>query len=228
MKKLLILILFSSMSIVAQNYQDVVPTISVSGTGIVKIVPDKAIIKLQVEQQGKAAKETKASVDEVVDGVIKYCRKQNIAANDVQTKRISLQKNYNYQKKTYEFRASQAVHIVVRDLKDYDTIMEGLLNTGINRIDGVQLLSSKQEELVRKARIAAMQNAKQKAKEYANAVGQKIGKAITISEFSNPKPVYRAKSMAPMADMTLESSTETLAVGELEIKTKVSVIFELY
>lgn len=216
------------MSLIAQEKGGLVPSISVSGTGIINVVPDKAIIKLQVEHQGESASQTKKMVDEGIDGIIKFCRKKRIASNDVQSKRIQLHKNYNYQKKQYEFRASQAIHIVLRDLRDFDNLMEGLMDTGVNRIDGVQMLSTKQGDLMRKARIRAIQDAKQKAEDYAHALGQKVGKAITISEYSNPQPVYRAKSMAPMAESSGRLDRETLAVGELEIKTRISVLFELH
>ena len=73
--------------------------------------------------------------------------------------------------------------------------MNGLLDTGINRINGIQFSSSNSEALQREARIKAIENAKQKATEYASVLNQSIGKALKISEFQNvsaPMPMLRS------------------------------------
>ena len=78
------------------------------------------------------------------------------------------------------------------------------------------------------ARIKAIKNAKQKAKEYAGALEQSVGKAIAISENSYvsrpPMPMYKTMAMEASMD---GGSRETLAVGEMEVTATVNVIFEL-
>lgn len=59
--------------------------------------------------------------------------------------------------------------------------------------------------------------------------GQKVGKALVISDNSQtnyPTPMFaEMKAMAPMADASMPK--ETLAVGEIEIISNVSVSFVL-
>src|SRR5690606_35406101 len=126
--------------------------------------------------------------------------------------------------KTYTFAANQSLSVKLRDLKKYEPVMKGLLDTGINRIDGVEFSSSNSESLKSQARKKAVENAQMKAKEYASVLNQTVGKAVSISEFNNsvgPQPMYK---MA-MSDSYSGSGDQTLALGEMEIKTTVNVSF---
>ncbi|MGB7841917.1 MAG: SIMPL domain-containing protein, partial [Salinimicrobium sp.] len=94
-----------------------------------------------------------------------------------------------------------------------------------NRIDGIQFQSSKRETLESQARKKAILDAKQKAEEYAQALGQEIGKAHAINELNSGEfpPMYRAMEMK--AADTAEA--QTMAPGEIEVTVKVNVGFFL-
>jgi uncharacterized protein YggE len=73
-----------------------------------------------------------------------------------------------------------------------------------------------------------MLNAKQKATDYVSVLGQKVGKALLITDASNvyfPQPMYKGNMMAMAAEA--DSVKETLAIGEIEINTTVNVTFAL-
>ncbi|XLS30979.1 SIMPL domain-containing protein [Flavobacteriaceae bacterium M23B6Z8] len=229
MKKIIVLVLsFITMNINAQQ-NSTNPTVSVTGEGIVKVIPDEALIKVSVEHTGKEAAVVKEKNDQAIDQVFNFCKSLKIEPKHIQTDRINLNKNYDYQLKKYNYVANQSITIKLKDLDKYETLMQGLLNSGINRIDNVIFASSKRKSLETEARKKAMLDAKTKAIEYATAVGQEIGKALYISETGGnlqpPQPMYRTA-------MSLESSNavaarETVAPGELEIRTKVYVVFQL-
>ncbi|NAS30814.1 DUF541 domain-containing protein [Flavobacteriaceae bacterium R38] len=228
MKKTIVLLvtILMTISLQAQN-QKIRPTVSVTGKGIVEVTPDRVMIKVRAEHNGKTALEVKKQNDEVIDAVLKLCRKMNIDKKHVNTGRINLNKNYDYQKKTYKYTANQSLNILLVDLDKYEKLMQGLLGSGINRIDGVEFKSSKIEEYKAAARIKAVENAKEKAIAYAGVLNQKIGKAISISENSANDPYYpqpRFKAAISESDSFI---SETIAVGELKIRTTVSIVFEL-
>lgn len=227
-KALLILgILFVTMSNAQEHKQ--VPMINVSGEGKVKIAPDQALISISIETKGTKAVEVKQENDKKMDAILKFIKKSNIAADDFQTQRISLNPNYDYEKKKYSYIATQTVEILLKDLSKYDTLMEGLVNEGINRIDNVEFKSSKLLQLQSDARKLAIKDAKAKAEDFVSVLGQKVGKAIVISDNSqtyNPQPrMYAMKSMS--MDKLESAPRETLAIGEIEIIANVSVSFVL-
>jgi uncharacterized protein YggE len=226
-KALLILgILFVTMSNAQEHKQ--VPMINVSGEGKVKIAPDQALISISIETKGTKAVDVKQENDKKMDAILKFIKKSNIAAEDFQTQRISLNPNYDYEKKKYSYIATQSVEILLKDLSKYDTLMEGLVNEGINRIDNVEFKSSKLVQLQSDARKLAIKDAKAKAEDFVSVLGQKVGKAIVISDNSQiyvPQPrMYAMKSSNAMDESI---SKETLAIEEMEITANVSVSFVL-
>ena len=227
-KSFLILATFFAIALQAQEQKVQIPQISVTGEGKVKIVPDQAVVSVGFQNTGKDAKEVKSLNDEVVDKVIKFLKKSGVPATDYKTNNVSLYKNYDYEKKKYNFLASQTLSITLKDLSKYDEIMMGLNDAGVNSISGVEFKSSKIEEYERDARKKAILNAKQKAQDYVSVLGQKVGKALLITDNSQsyiPQPMYKGNMMAMAEDAS--APRETLAVGELEINTNVNVTFAL-
>jgi hypothetical protein len=213
----------------AQDNKAQVPQISVTGEGKVKVTPDRAIINVGVLNTGKDAKEVKSLNDETVDKVIKFLKKSGLNAADYKTNNVSLHKSYDYEKKKQVYQANQSISITLKDLSKYDEIMMGLNDTGVNNIQGVEFKSSKMEELEKEARKKAMLNAKQKAEDYVSVLGQKVGKALLISDSSQayyPQPMYKNSMMGGEA-MVSGDSQETLAVGEIEIIATVNITFIL-
>ncbi len=225
---LIILAAFIVIGTHAQEQKNPVPQITVSGEGKVKVIPDQAVVKVGFQNSGKDAKEVKRLNDEVLDKVLKFLKKSGIQPTDYKTNNVSLYKNYDNEKKKYNYQAHQTLSITLKDLAKYDEIMMGLNDAGVNSIQGVEFKSSKMEAYESEARKNAMVNAKQKANDYVSVLGQKIGKALLINDNSqtyNPQPMYKTAAMAMEADSG--EPRETLAVGEIVIDANVSVTFAL-
>ncbi|MBC7749294.1 MAG: SIMPL domain-containing protein [Methylotenera sp.] len=228
MKKALLILsmLFISMSYGQEIKQ--VPQINVSGEGKVKVVPDQASIAVTVETKGNNAKDVKKQNDEKIEAVLKFIKKMNLAPADYKTQRVSLNPQYDYEKKKHSYNATQTIEILLKDLSKYDELMEGLVDEGINRIDNVTFQSSKLAQYQSEARKLAMKEAKLKAEDYVSVLGQKIGRAMTISDNSqtySPQPMYATMKTMEMSDT--RAPRETLAVGEINITANVTVSFIL-
>ena len=225
-KSIIILFTLVATSMNAQENK-LVPQISVSGEGKVKVAPDQVVINLGVQNTGKDAAEVKKMNDETVDKVVKYIKKFGIPTSDFQTTNVNLYKSYDYEKKKHNFQASQSITITLKDIKKYDELMMGLVDTGINNINGVEFKSSKMEEHKVTARKQAILDAKKKAEDFVSVLNQKVGKAILITDNSQPMyqpPMYRNVMMKAEA---MDAIPETLAIGEIEIITNVNVSFLL-
>ena len=221
-------VLFSTL--VQAQEQKQVPQISVSGEGKVSVKPDQVVVNFGVENLGKDATEVKKLNDETVDKVLKFIRDFGISTSDFKTTNVSLNRDYDYEKKKYNYRASQSITIILKDTSKYDDLMMGLVDNGINTISNVEFKSSKMVQLQSDARKLAVKDAKAKADDFVFVLGQKVGKAILISDNSqtyNPQPrMYAMKAMA-MAMDGAAAPIETLAEGEIEITANVSVSFIL-
>ncbi len=229
MKKIILLLALVTTTIQAQE-QKQVPQITVSGEGNIKVTPDEAFITVAVENTGKEAVEVKKKNDETVDKVLKLIKQRGIPTADYQTQRVNLYKNYDYNTKKYNYVANQTISIHLKDLTKYDKLMMDIVDSGINSIQGIEFKSSKIKEYESQARKKAILDAKQKAEDYVSVLaGQKIGKALVISDnsYTNyPRPVLAEMKTMAMADGA-STPQETLAIGEIEIISNVSVSFAL-
>lgn len=228
MKKALLILAVLFMTISYSQEQKQIPSINVSGEGKVKVAPDQASISISIETKGSKAEDVKQQNDKKMDAILKFIKNSNIAKEDYQTQRVSLNPNYDYEKKKYSYIATQTLQILLKDLSKYDVLMEGLVNEGINRIDNVEFKSSKMKELQSDARKLAVKDAKAKAEDFVSVLGQKVGKALLISDNSQSY-VAQPRMYAMKSSMVMDESVprETLAIGEIEIKANVSVSFIL-
>ena len=121
----------------------------------------------------------------------------------------------------------KSISITLKNLSKYEDLMNGLLQSGINRVDGVHFSASNEEALESQARKKAVENAKMKAEEYAGVLNQSVGKAFSISEFEQtnyPQPVmYKSAMMEGDAS----GGQQAIAPGEIKIKATVNISFIL-
>lgn len=224
-KTILFLLLLLSTTIQAQDYRTL-PQLTINGEGKVKVIPDQASITVAVENKGFQAKEVKKTTDMKITGVIRFIKAMGIATTDFKTQSVALNPQYDYEKKRYIYFATQTIEIILKDLTQYDELIEGLVNEGVNRIDNVTFRSSKMASYQSEARKLAMKDAKLKAEDYVSVLGQKIGKAVIIndnSEIYRPQPMFAAVRMDAIAEK--QDARETLAVGEINCTANVTVSF---
>lgn len=202
------------------------PYIAVSGESVIKVIPNYAIIKVRVEASAKTAAEAKKKHDVSVDAVLKLLKKMKFDSKDMATQYLNLNKIYDYNTKEYNYVANQSIHITLKDFNKYEALLQGLFESGVNSIDGIQFATTEFEKHITAARKLAIQQAKQKATEYASELNQNVGKAIVISEFENIN-VPRFEQKMALEEVVVSGYRETIAIGEILITAKVNVTFEL-
>ena len=229
-KSLFILLLISNLLISQNNTKNDLsqPTIDVVGKAIVKTIPDEVTIKVQLENKGKDPQLLKKENDIIINDILFFLNGISIPEKYVKTTYLRLNKNYDYQTKSYHYVASQSISIFLTDLNSYELLMNGLMNRGINRVDGILFSSSIVNELKSEARKKAIENAKMKAQEYAGVLNQSIGKAVSISEFSNKNQNLFSYKSGPMQSSDAPvTNQQTISIGEIEIVSKINVSFLL-
>lgn len=224
-KVLLITALFTAFFM---NAQEMITGVNVTGEGTVYAVPDEVVINIAVENQGDFVMEVKQQTENSVDKILDFLKKKGIPEKNIQTEYIYLDKQYNYQSKIYHYSSRQAISVKLENLANYEEILTGLMDAGVNRINGVIFQSSQIETLKSQARKKAILNAKKKAGEYAAALNQEIGKARAISDISSgAQPIYRAMAFKTESADASGGSKNTIAPGELEVTAQVNVLFSL-
>ena len=114
------------------------------------------------------------------------------------------------------------LEIKIRDLKKINEVLSISTKEGVNNIWGINFVTDGSEDLAKKARAAAMENAKLKATEYAKAAGMKITGVLEISEVQSNN--YGFIGMAKSKSL---NDSAVYGPEELEFTDSVKVIYEM-
>jgi uncharacterized protein YggE len=204
-------------------------TISLNGKGSVDRAPDIAMITVGVSVEAATASAAMADQTAKMNGVFNAVKAAGIADRDMQTSNLSLNAVYDYppnqQPKMRGYNASNQITIKVRDLKNLGKTLDAVVKGGGNTIHGIAFSVDKPEAYQNEARVAAIKDAAAKAELYAQAVGYKVKRIVTVTEIDySPRP-----PMPYMSRMQVQDAAEStpIAAGEVSLEQQVSVVFEL-
>lgn len=215
----------------AQTAQPVITgtRLDITARGDVRRVPDIAIISAGVVTNAPDAASAMQDNATRMTRVLAALKKAGVADKDVTTSSINLSPQYRYVENqapmVVGYQASNQVTVRFRDIAKSGTILDALVKEGANQINGPTLTLDKPEAAQDEARVEAIKTARARADLYANAVGMKVKRIVSISESEGysggPVPVM---AMARMSDAA--AKTEVMP-GEQSISVNVSVVFEL-
>lgn len=205
--------------------------IAVSGLGEVKTRPDMALISSGVVTEGVTAKDALAKNNAAMAAVIKALKDAGVAEDDIQTSNFSVspkyppyQPNQTTAPRIVGYTVSNQVTAAVKDLKKLGGILDTLVQSGSNQMNGISFDVNEPKPLLDEARKKAVADARAKAELYAAAAGVSLGKVILISESSAvmpPMPMFDKRAMAT------EAASVPIAAGQQTISANVSITYEI-
>ena len=204
-------------------------TLSLNAYGEVSRKPDMATISTGVQTEAPTAAEALRLNAVRMNQVIAALKKGGIADRDIQTSGLNLNPQYVYQEnlppKLTGYQASNQVTIVVRDLMKLGQAVDAVVNAGANTVGGISFGLQNSDAANDAARLEAVKALQAKANLYANAMGYRVSRLVTLSEgggYSPPSPM-------PMMAMASRDKAESTPVeaGELKVRIDVNATFEL-
>jgi len=200
-------------------------TILVSGSGTASDRADEAAVILGVQTEGKTASEASKENADIMTSVINAIKDLGLTDEDMRTVSYSVYPIYSKSDYTeiVGYRVINMISVKVRDTNLIGAVIDAATANGANRIQGVSfgLSSEKQNELKRKAYIAAIKDAESKASLIAETLGVKITGVyyVTESMYQPYKPYY---------DYRFEiAGTSTTPTPIIEGKLSVSVTVQI-
>ena len=213
----------------------------VTGTGIVTVVPDVAVLSLGVEARESTVEEAMDEAADAMDAVMAKLRAKGVADKDIKTEWFSIYPitewiDYEYSTRGWiedghevivGYRVSNTVSVKIRDVDAAGEIIDAAAQAGgdLIRVQGVSFTVDDPSLYYVEARQEAMTDAKAKAQQLASLAGVGLGKAYYISESSGYYPIY--------ADYAWESrggdvaATTQISPGEMDITLSVQVAFAI-
>ena len=221
-------------SVPAQQAVTAVPVLAgtrldISASGEVTRVPDLAIISAGVQTLRPTAT---AAIEENaarMDRVRAALKRAGIEDRDIQTSSINLNPEYRYDQnqppRLTGYRATNTVNVKFRDLKRTGAILDALVAEGANQINGPNLTIDKPEAALDEARAKAIANGRARAELYANALGMRVVRLLSVSEsggYAVPPPM----PMVMMAERSQSADTK-IDPGSQQLQVSVSMSFQL-
>lgn len=202
--------------------------LDIVATGESTRTPDIAVVSAGVISEAPTAAAALAENNGRMARVFRALRRAGIAERDIQTASISLNARYDHSNRSEPrllgYTASNRLTVRFREIDRAGSVIDTLVNEGINQINGPSLTIDQPEEALNEARRQAIGVARERAALYASAAGMRVVRIVSISESGAARPpVVMARAMA----MDAESAGLQIAPGEQRLTASVSVTFEL-
>lgn len=203
--------------------------IVVTGEGMVSATPDMAVVTLGVTKEAREASAAMEAVSEDMTQVIDALRGAGVAAEDMQTRQISLHPLWSnggtYDsgagRKITGFSASNTLSLRVRDLDQLGPVLDQVLRAGANQFQGLRFDVADKAGLKDAMRQAAVRDAMHKAALLAEAAGMELGPVSKITDH------HQGAGQPMMAMEMARSGAMPIEAGELSFSHSVEVIFDL-
>ena len=202
----------------AQDAAATADTLTVSGVGTVKAVPDEAQMSFGVETRRATAQAAVAANADAMRKVINALRQAG--AREIATQWVSVYPFTNETGQVDGYSASNSVS-AVSDVDDAPGLIDAAAEAGANQVSGPGLSSSNAEELYRSALAKAVTDARLRAEVLAKAAGRSLGEITTIVEGGAAMPVPYAERAA------LDAGSTPIVPGQRETSASISVTFSL-
>lgn len=159
-------------------------SVQVSGVAVVNVTPDRALIKLGVQSNGKSTKEAQATNTATINRVVKALKAQGVEAKDIATDWYTIEPLYeDYDSLRIKgYRIYNIVEITMRDVTQSNAAIAAAFQAGANQVVDVQFYTSELRKYRDQARELAMKAAREKAEALSNAAGAEVGCILTITE----------------------------------------------
>lgn len=177
------------------------PYIEVSGQAEVEVVPDKIYVQITIDGDSKGQETVLQQEKEMV-------QRFDALGIDVE-KKLVVQELFNSALKSNKVTTFKMYRLEVNSATQLAHVFQALQAIGIAQAEIESVDVSNKEELIQKIRAEAAQNARQNALVLANALGQELGEALYVQDYSTSPYEYmnmstRDYAMAEVREVVAE------------------------
>jgi uncharacterized protein YggE len=235
-----------------ENTCDPSRNIQVSGAALVNVVPDRALIQLGVQSNGRTPKEVQARNAAMISRVIKALKELGVEPKDISTDRYVIQPLYEDwdSLRIKGYRIFNVISITMRDVDKTSDAIAVAFQAGANQVVNVEFYTSELRKYRDQAREMAITAAREKADALSQTAGADIGCVLNITENTrsyfngwsgwgwwwygggNNQNLWTQNAVQNAAPSGSGSGTSSngdspVSAGQISIRAEVSVTFAL-
>jgi uncharacterized protein YggE len=218
-------------------------SVSVSGTAVINVTPDRALIQLGVQSNGLTPSAVEAANTAATRQVINRLKELGVETKDIATDWYVIEPIYDdYNSLTIEgYRIHNIVAVTLRDVSQASRVIAASLEAGANQVIHVELYTSELRRYRDQAREMAMKAANEKAQALAGAAGASAGCVLNISENSwssyngwwyggNNSNLWTQNVMqnaAPTGGEGMTNEDGPVSLGQISVRAEVNATYSL-
>ena len=207
---------------------DTIRSVTVNGSGTITLTPDMATISIGVSTQDKDAQVALDDNNAQAQTIRETLAEFNIAEDDIKTTNFSIWPRQNYDRDGEitgtVYVVQNTVLITVRDLGQLGKVLDAVVRSGANQINGINFNIADRETAYQQALEAAMDNARNRAEALTDAADVSLGEVQNINTFiSGGGPIVPYQSLA----FDTAAAEVPISGGTMEITVQVTVVYEL-
>ena len=216
-------------------------SVQVSGTALVNVAPDRALIQLGVQTNGDTPSKVEQVNSSAIKALIKELTDLGIEQKEISTDLYYVEPVYS----SYDslnirgYRINNTIAITLRDITKVNQVVSTALESGANQIVNVELYTSELRKYRDQAREMAVKAANEKASALADSAGAKTGCVLNIAE--NTYSYYNgwwgrnnniwaqnvSQNVTPSDSPSAVSETGAVNLGQISVRAEVTVTYSL-
>ena len=218
-----------------QSENKIVPTVSVSASATISVIPDSASFSITAESTEPTTEEARNASSLMTEKAVEILKDEfGITEESFTTDFMQISPYYEWvdgQRTLVGQKATQKLSIV---LSGENLSKVGKVYDRLSVLDGISISSVSYSKLditeeVRNVREKAAEEALKKAEAYAKGVGKKVGEVISISDGSGVSyttVTYNSPKLM-MAEASMDYVSTTIYQGDVTLSDSVTVVFTL-
>lgn len=166
------------------------PLIVVTGTGSVEVQPDRVTIEFSVVNRAKSAADASAGCARRAQPILASLHTLGVPDSAVTSASFAVQPPWDPKRgeRKNESLATHRIRVRVSEIQEAGTIVEGILDSGADRIDFVSFTVSGIDSARQAALTLAVSQARHDAETMAGAAGGKLGPLIEVTTQGTAAP----------------------------------------
>lgn len=206
--------------------------ITVRGEAKEKVAPDQATVNFSIVTRSKDPNLARSLNAEAGSKIVAKIEALGVPSEAIRLQNLILNpaREWNPDRRTYielGYDVTRSVEVTLEDLTLVGDVVVGVVESGANRLEGVQYGLKSETELRTRVLSSALMAAKDRAAAMVAAIGAELGEVLTISEeaMSMPMPYYGAERM--MVQKAASDESQALPEGQIEVSATVSATFAI-
>ena len=214
--------------------------IRVSGTGTVSVEPDVAILQVGVEVFAGKVSIARSEASKAMDSVVTILKKEGVEEKDIQTTKFNIYPRYDYEEVTVNgkrigtqvltgYTVNNTVKAKIYEIDKVGDIIDKSADAGGDyvRINGVDFTVDDPSPYQTEIRKMAVENAVEKAQDYALLTDVELGPVIELNEMNSGSLHSPYEADYGMRMMAAAAPTTSISAGQLEISLTVDTLFAI-